>query len=505
MAELKVVKKQQPYVRDKYFPLTKELLEMEWQKLNESYNIKKGGVYYLDNFVSIDIAIDEADEIVVAKNRFSAVLMKKRCADITNSEDFGKILIDFIVNEKRLAKTPHIVHHPFLYDRGIKRKTGWEGGVYWNKTHFINEVAFPKINKNTTDLQLDEIDSILRDILETDERIRLFKSFLAQFAFDNRADKARSTLIAYDKQKRGTGKGLLSKFFASRIFPHQTTTISDLLKNDFNGFAENKMIFIDEAEGIDMASKNQLAKITSGVEFVTVNRKNIEAYKIKNKAYMYFASNQLPLSIKDRPTNSRENQWVVFRFETQLAEKENFQKLEVKYNRDFTPLFEKAFGKWLHERLLPFYLKTMQKEIGRYGFDIPITTEMLPLLMVGKASGEQGVVDIFESILQIDEESIALERELDSNMGTLISLFQTTGFFANKLLELQGIKKMHPTTFAKNAFLVPGLIVEQSCMRKVKGKNYRGKMINLNFLNRVDFEEKELTDEEEFQLFASKI
>ena len=477
------------------YAIEKKMLEEFVKKINKLLNVSKdGGIYYHNGFMVLDVATDIGGKVNVSINRLQTYTAKNIVMRVTGDKNITQEVMDYIVNERRLLTVPHVIYSSWLYSRGKRRKTDWDGGIYFDGQNYISETPYPEVKTQATEQDVKDIESILESILG--DRKTLFKKYMAQYAFENR-ENARPTLICYDENVRGTGKTQMYRFFLQRVFPSQAYVVEDTQKDGFNGYAENKLIFFDEAESQTLSEKYRLAKIFSGSESIEINKKGVPKYKIKLYSYLYFCANKQPLIIKENPTTDLENQWIVFKFKGKLSKNSLYLKQYNKHNGDFLPLFERAFGKWLKENLLAFYEENMlNKEIGRYGFRIPINKDMEALLDMGSVSD---ALSLLEIIYHANPDSNRFDNLVDTNIPELIRIFQSKGFLANALLQLNNIfPTIKPAKFRRDSAIIPNLILDQNKILRIGSATYRGVSINLRELKRGLEQTKEDLEDELF-------
>lgn len=478
------------YERNQYYPINEGECEKIWGKLNEYYKIKHGGVYFSSSFGRFEVVRNLKNNWVLSVQKDTQKSFQNVIENITGSKEIAVVMIEYIKVEKVLHSLPHIQKRAFLYDEnGEERKSGWEDSILFDGENFQEFLAFPKVNKREF---VHEIDEILGGIFETKERKELFMRYLGQYAFENRLE-ARPVLICWDNDVEGTGKTLLHDMYLKPIFPTYSAIQSDLNDDAFNGHRESKLIFIEEAERGYLQTKQKNAKEMSGSRSVQINKKGIPRYDVEVTNYPYYAANKVPLSISAEPINDLENRWLVFKFVNKLSEHKTAGKIIKKYQnagKTFihetievknektkkmekrikkTPtlklikMFEENYGAWLKEVLLPFHLK--QTPVGRYGFRIPKTFDMYPLLDVGKDVNITGVFDTLDTLyrIRLDNENILSHN--DPNMMELVQKFQETGWFSSKLMSIKGIESISPKKF-KTALAIMDI-------KKGEGRSFR--------------------------------
>jgi len=520
------------YVRNEYHPLTQNECQKYWETLNLYYKIEVGGVYFSSFLGRFEAKKNKKDKWVLSVQKDSENNFKKNLITITGSKELAESVIEFIKIEKALHTPPHIQKMAYLFDEnGVERKSGWKEQIEFDGENFIEHLAFPKVKNNSL---TNEIDDILFGIFETKERKELFMRYMGQFAFENRVE-ARPVLICWDNDIEGTGKTLLHDMFLKPIFPTFSSIQSDLQDDSFNGHREAKLIFIEEAEKGYLQTKQRNAKEMSGSIWTQINRKGIPRYDIDVTNYPYYAANKVPLSISAEPVNDLENRWLVFKFMNKLAQhkiagpiiqkyqnagktyvhktievyNENTKKTETRIKKTPTlklkKMFEENYGAWLKEVLLPFHLK--QKVEGRYGFRIPKTFDMYPLLDAGRDINITGVFDVLDTVyrMRLDNENISAHN--DPNMSKLVEAFQTTGWFSSKIMTIKGIENVSAKKF-KMAISIMDIKKGDKRSFKLAGEPnpYTGTRVDLkkflNFFKETPMEKKKRENAEDLEIFA---
>jgi len=520
------------YIRDEYHPINRVECERYWKILNEAYKIQHGGVFYTSFFARYEVVKNLKGEWVTSIQKGPEKTFLNKLVDIAGSKEIALVVIEYIRVEKTLYAPPHIQKRAYLFDEnGVKRRSGWKGEIYFDGENYQEHLPFPEIRSNEF---INEIDDILLGIFETQERKELFMRYMGQFAFENRLE-ARPVLICWDNDVEGTGKTLLHDMFLKPVFPTYSKVQSDLVDDSFNGHREAKLIFIEEAERGYLQTKQKNAKEMSGSLSVQINKKGIPRYDIEVTNYPYYAANKIPLSISAEPISDLENRWLVFKFVNKLANhkiagpiikkyqnsgktfihetievyNQNTKKKELRIKKTPTlklrKMFEENFGAWLKEILLPFHLK--QQPIGRYGFRIPKTYDMYPLLDAGKDVNIVGVFDTLDTLYRMDLDNENIVTHNDPNMQGLVRIFQEEGWFSSKLMSIKGIEKTTPKKFKmalaimdikkgeKKSFRLPGVVNPYSGTR-VDLKKF------LKFFEETPEEKKQREKMEDLEIFG---
>jgi len=506
--------------RSRYFPWTLEQCHYYWEKLNEHFKIIHGGVFFTNGFVRYSAKKNESGKWIATSQRdkpgaFQNTIKSLFIDGAVLGEELAKMMMEYIRIEKPLNVAPVLLKRAYLFSNGVKRKSGWEGRMFFNGENYIEELAFPKL-KTSKPENLQEISDILKGVFETDARTDLFKRYLGQFAFENRTE-ARPVLICWDNDVEGTGKTLLFDMFLKPIFPTYVGLYNDNGDDNNNGPPLAKLVFAEEAEKGYLQSKQRMAKTMSGENEARINIKFVPQFNAEVTNYTYYAANKIPLSISSEPTSPLENRWLVYKFVNKLSQNEIGGPVIKKYRNEndnsdkvfsLEKMFNDNYGDWLEKVLLPFHLK--QKVCGRYGFSIPKTIDMYPLLDVGIGTEISPVFNNLDSLLRIDINHENITDHIDPNMGLLVKKFQETGWFSAKLMTIKGIDNIPGKSFAK-AISIMDLKKDNARVFRLQGINqpYSGMRIDLEkfkqFFQETNEEKEKRLEDDDFQIFSEAL
>jgi len=140
---------------------------------------------------------------------------------------------------------------------------------------------------------------------------KFIKEWMAVYTYTNY--KKLPTLILTGE--RGVGKNTFAEMVQA-IFPVLSETAKDL-EGNFNGFAEKKLLIIDESASNGKVQYQMLKKF-SGQKFMEVNHKYLRQYQVQNNLNIIFLSNdELPIYVErdEIPTNDQNNQFFVYRLQ----------------------------------------------------------------------------------------------------------------------------------------------------------------------------------------------
>ena len=322
---------------------------------------------------------------------------------------FGKSVTEKIMNY--IVVHRNIKGMPTPYNRnGVYRPDGKMIAQYSTvgKVHVNTETALITITDpmpKVIDRKHDDLLALLKLVFEDD--IELFMDFAAQFAFENRADYARPTIVLFGA--RGTGKNLIMEHFLKAIYPDLVASMPAKYDTQ-TGFKGMRAVILDEAETpMNREKVATLAKALSGSNTVEVKPRWGSSYTVKNQVYVIILSNSRPLIINETPINEYQNQWCCFNLMNTLSEKSEFVDLQKKYP-DLTKLMYMQIGHFLKHFLLPYYEKKLKgKAIGRYGFKIPINKATQRLLKVN--IDDMDVSKYLGIMKSVEEEDLSLIPE----------------------------------------------------------------------------------------------
>ncbi len=209
------------------------------------------------------------------------------------------------------------------------------------------------------------------------------KKWLAMFSYTNYV-KLPSLILTGE---RGSGKSTAAELMAS-IFPTLSLTVQDL-SNQFNPFAEKKLLIIDETTREGRLRYEQLKQL-SGSEFMEVNKKNQPQFQARlNLNLIILSNNPTPIFVRrsEMPTSEANNQFFVYKFPELTAQLDSGLKDKLR----------NAIGHYVRTELKTVYdaIKADQDKY-RYAIPVPITDEERALFVNNVTeieSAADGVID----------------------------------------------------------------------------------------------------------------
>jgi hypothetical protein len=163
--------------------------------------------------------------------------------------------------------------------------------------------------------------------------------------------------------ERGVGKNTFAEAIQA-IFPILSETAKDL-EGNFNGFAEKKLLIIDESASNGKVQYQMLKKF-SGQKFMEVNHKYLRQYQVQNNLNIIFLSNDvLPIYVErdEIPTDTRNNQFFVYNMKPHAA-----------FDATLQDKIIMRLGHWVRSELKSVF-ESLNLDGYRYSIDVPITPE----------------------------------------------------------------------------------------------------------------------------------
>lgn len=185
------------------------------------------------------------------------------------------------------------------------------------------------------------------------------KKWLACYVYSNY--KKLPTLIIIGK--RGVGKNTFAETIQA-IYPTLSETVKNL-EDNFNGFAEKKLLMIDEAASNGKVQYQMLKKF-SGQKYISINKKYSPEYQVRNNLNIVFLSNdEMPIYVEreEMPTDENNNQFFVFRMQPHESFDANLQDKLID-----------RLGHYIRTELKTIF-DSLNLNISRYSISVPITDE----------------------------------------------------------------------------------------------------------------------------------
>ncbi len=455
-----------------------EQLEELWKQIN-SLDTEGAEIYSLGGKL-VKIGLDKNNRLIWV---FLSIKFLDTLAEITFNVDRQGIkeLKDHIFTQKQIFKKPRIIRSMYLFDdRGEEVKWG-ETRTFDGEDFHIKQ-ALPKINEDS-DIEL--VDKLLRTCMPNEQTYNLAVKFLAQIFFEERK-RAKPTLILWGG--RGTGKTLFVKAFLKPFLPNNLGQVDRDATSKFNTYRENRVIWGEELDKSSM-DLHRLCKEISGNELVRLERKRVDAIDIDMISWVVLTANQLPVAITEKISDDRNNQYIIGKCTVDMQHREFYEELE-DTGRDFASIAEDGMGKWLRDIVLPIYKKEMfrkpQREVGRYGFRIPLTASHQLAQTLGTNPVGDAVLDIFSRLRNYNIDSPALDNHPDSNIREVLMNFHKTGALPALLLDLPNIPKMKKSAFKHGIANIEALSsnVPQKNVR-INGKIYYCSMYKVEEIQEV--------------------
>jgi len=163
--------------------------------------------------------------------------------------------------------------------------------------------------------------------------------------------------------ERGVGKNTFAESI-QEIYPVLSETARDL-EDKFNGFAEKKLLIIDESASNGKVQYQMLKKL-SGQKSENVNRKYLQPYQAKNNINIIFLSNDdMPVYVdrNEKPTDERNNQFFVYRLQPHGT-----------FDADLQQKLIDRLGHYIRTELKNIF-NNLNMTGYRYSIEVPITEE----------------------------------------------------------------------------------------------------------------------------------
>ncbi len=216
------------------------------------------------------------------------------------------------------------------------------------------KVEIPPIQTDIDDDQFieDYLDQVFGEYKET------IKLYMALVIFSNYRRLPTLILTGARSASKTTFANLLSAAYHS-----MSTTIQTVLTS-FNPWAGKKIVTLDEGASEGKSQYREFKRISGG-EWISINEKYKNEYKVRNNSTLIILSNDMfPITVEESeiPTDEAANQFLVLRLS--------------KLNKTPDPLY----GKKLEERLGHYIQNVLRSiydshdtSVSRYGMLVPIT------------------------------------------------------------------------------------------------------------------------------------
>jgi len=383
-----------------------ELGHVSYQKIKEQLRLGKDDEICLFNkqIHILKVSKDAVGNLILA---YKDVLGNKHLEALISRGEMDSFN-GYMVRKKRLSFEPYLTKEMWMYDtEGNKREgktSDLDINMNWRNGEVRAILPYPPPWATATEEEIEDITKLIETITGGGWAYEAVLNFMAQMSYEKRVTKARPTLILLGA--RATGKNLLVDRIMKRMLPGMWSNLPPDFER-YRGYLTSKLVFLDEAESETTSYQlNSLAKILSGGSTVSMSQKFRDSHDININTYFVINSNKRPVMISEPPISEELNQWIVVELTTPLSEKSEYNILKGKYGSDFSSWIDRTVGAWMEKVLLKHYEENMMnKDRGRYGFEIPIKAPLLNLCTLSKSEAETDVADQLQRLWNFDSES----------------------------------------------------------------------------------------------------
>jgi len=276
-----------------------------------------------------------------------------------------------------------------------------------HRLNLINNIGAVTLNKSSYDINQEEgnITVRIKAIAVNQEDNEFIENYLGK-VFGNYKSFIKEWLAVYvytNYKKlptiiltgdRGVGKNTFAEAIQA-IFPTLSETAKDL-EGNFNGFAEKKLLIIDESASNGKVQYQMLKKF-SGQKFMEVNHKYLRQYQVQNNLNIILLSNdESPIYVErdEMPTDECNNQFFVYRLQSHKS-----------FDPDLQQKLIDRMGHYIRTELKAVY-ESLNHDGFRYSIAVPITDEEKKLFCNSVSDLEQDADSVIEYIEnQMDDPS----------------------------------------------------------------------------------------------------
>lgn len=294
---------------------------------------------------------------------------------ILTNTDYGELKAEaytYLVKKRRFGLMPRIKY---------------ECTVDVEKFKINLEIPKNKVHVLVPAIQVVEKENhVIEDYLDQTFRKHsdFIKDWIALYSYTNW--KPMATLILTGG--RGTGKTTFTNMLSAIFKGHSQTPRS--ADDRFNSFLEEKLLVIDEAFAKGKDQYIRLKQISGG-EYLTVEKKYKEAYKVENNIHVIMTSNDnFPLFVESEELieDVNNNQWFMYKF-PEIGQRDAL----------YLSKLVDRIGHWLRTEGKSRYEKLKGNTHSRYGQEVPITDELRDLFSFSTSPRENKAKTFIEYYL----------------------------------------------------------------------------------------------------------
>lgn len=401
-----------------------------------------GPVYHYNGLATYVITKDGVGSYKLAVNNIKETELR-----VLVGKDAVRPLLAYIMENKRFSSKPYLQTQQWVWDDAGTMRPDLTDETLLVAMHQARAqvdlgngsitvfAPYPHpIDDNNAD-----VDRLLGIILRDQGRVLLFKQFLAQMLFEQRINlSGRPSMIMWGE--RNAGKGLLVETFIRQMMPHMCSPVPKDWAN-FNNFQRYKFIYLDESEAndLDLSAIYVLAKRLSGGKVDMVGGKFQEKEQTRMCNYFCAISNNKPLHMKDVPTSDSDNQWIAFKFADKLDSDQDFTEFRQKHGADLNEFVRRSAGNYVRSVLLPLYTEfaPRYRRTHRYGFPIPITSDLRELFEMSETMGDTafwGIMQDLEAMSSDDFRRLVEGRSQPYSLLDHFREYKETGFLSSSMI-----------------------------------------------------------------------
>ena len=259
---------------------TEDEMALLWRDIAQ----RVGPIYHYNGLATYIVTKDAVGQYKLAVNTVKETELR-----VLAGKDAVRHLTKYIIENKRFSAKPYIETKQWVWDDGGNMRPDLTDETLLVSMHQSRArvdlgngaitvfAPYPAPIENNNG----EIDRLLKIVLREDNRVLLFKRFLAQMLFEERVNlSGRPSLIMWGE--RNAGKGFIVETFIRELMPQMCTPVPKDWAT-FNNFQRYKFIYLDESESndLDLSAIYVLAKRLSGGKVDMVGGKFQEKEQVK--------------------------------------------------------------------------------------------------------------------------------------------------------------------------------------------------------------------------------
>jgi len=325
---------------------------------------------------------------------------------------------------------------------------------------------------------------------------KAFLDYLAQIFFEDRTGFLRIALIL--SGVRMAGKDDIYATLLRLAFPDSVYLLQNNATTDtYNTYLRKAYVIADEFKTTRKTPYDiyNMIKQSGAGSKIGIRGPGDSSKQSKNQTYFSILTNEkIPFIIKDKPRNSRENQFLCIRLEKSLQYDEKASDAFMAKYPNYLIEMEEHIGDFLYFYLLPRYKKNVLplkngKTYYRFGIDVPITEYEKTLIDTEIDFEETSILPVIIDILtgNSDLNGGYLSEEYSKHLAHFRKYNHLSNWMIKKILDEIDTRFPYKKTQLVRYLTSQGIIIDSYIQtnRDFNNKNIRGYRIDKNVFDNI--------------------